>query len=59
MKFFHLTTVHRRQYNQIKKIKEEEGQWITSENLIRKAAVKHFMKVYNRKAIHNVDKSLK
>ncbi|KAK9926535.1 hypothetical protein M0R45_023761 [Rubus argutus] len=45
-RFFHLTTLHRRQTNRILKIANEDGYWIVGEKLIRQAFETEFKKIY-------------
>ncbi|KAF7114851.1 hypothetical protein RHSIM_RhsimUnG0075100 [Rhododendron simsii] len=45
-RFFHLTTIRRRQRNQIAKLKDENGEWQTDHVLIANTIQSHFSKLY-------------
>ncbi|KAF7154187.1 hypothetical protein RHSIM_Rhsim01G0110800 [Rhododendron simsii] len=45
-RFFHLTTIQRRQRNQIAKLKAENGEWQTDPALIANTIQSHFSKLY-------------
>lgn len=46
-RFFHLTTVHRRQRNQVAKLKDENGTWQTEQDCIAKIIKGHFQSLYS------------
>lgn len=45
-RFFHLTTIQRRQRNQVVKLKDEHGEWQTDPDLIANTIQSHFTKLY-------------
>lgn len=54
-RFFHLTTIQRRQRNQIAKLKDENGEWQTDPNLIANVIQNHFRKLYAMPPCRNFD----
>lgn len=45
-RFFHLTTIQRRQRNQIVKLKDEDGEWQSDPTAIANIIKEHFQKLY-------------
>lgn len=54
-RFFHLTTIQRRQRNQIVKLKDENGEWQMNQDLIANTIHNHFRKLYAMSPSQNFD----
>lgn len=54
-RFFHLTTVHRRQRNQVAKLKDGNGVWQTEQDCIADIIKGHFQKLYSPPQNRNVE----
>ncbi|KAG5545235.1 hypothetical protein RHGRI_017638 [Rhododendron griersonianum] len=46
-RFFHLSTIHRRQRNQVAKLKDENGIWQVDKECIAGVIIGHFEKLYS------------
>ncbi|KAK9932561.1 hypothetical protein M0R45_019793 [Rubus argutus] len=52
-KFFHLTTLQRRQQNRILKIANEDGNWITGDVQVRSEVDEHFKRLFETSGIRD------
>ncbi|KAJ1432549.1 Reverse transcriptase zinc-binding domain [Sesbania bispinosa] len=58
-KFFHSTTIQRRSRNRMVRVKDAQGNWVSGQEEIMKAAVNHFKGVYTSERISQVEECLK
>ncbi|KAJ4832726.1 hypothetical protein Tsubulata_022476 [Turnera subulata] len=57
-RFFHCSTVQRRQRNQILKLKSSEDQWVEGEDDVLQMVFDHFNKLFTSEGVANVDEVL-
>ncbi|XP_057417986.1 uncharacterized protein LOC130712164 [Lotus japonicus] len=57
-KFFHASTVQRRDRNRIDRLKDAQGNWVTEENEIRQLIQNHFQSIYSSSSTSYTDECL-
>lgn len=57
-KFFHDTTLQRRERNRIQRIKDDQGSWIEGKEEVFKAVLEHFQKIYKAGQIQDLEECM-
>lgn len=57
-KFFHDTTLQRRERNRIQRIKDDQGSWIEGKEEVFKVVLEHFQKIYKAGQIQDLEECM-
>ncbi|XP_057418855.1 uncharacterized protein LOC130713070 [Lotus japonicus] len=58
-KFFHASTIQRRDVNRLEKLKDDSGNWLDGQDTIMKLFVKHYQDIYTRGEVQGIEDCLK
>lgn len=58
-KFFHASTIQRRDVNRLEKLKDDSGNWLDGQDTIMKSFVKHYQDIYTRGEVQGIEDCLK
>ena len=54
-KFFHASTIQRRDRNRIQRLKDSNGEWVEGQEDVTRMILAHFQEVYSSAPIQNIE----